>query len=210
MKFLRRVVSLLLVSCSGLTIAAGTATFDASTNTVTLSTVKVDGASTFQNVVVRFTSFGTLKVDDASVGTEITYDIRTNTLRIPSVTAGSASYPRISLTNPVFTLVSVGGLVADAGTSSKYNLDITVTAAGVTVPPIRVANVPKPSGQSDFCVADIYNQFQQSIQGVSGTWSITSCSFNGTTGQIAAQISINTGFFPVSFSYSITYTYSPA
>lgn len=216
MKFLCRIVLSSLVFFAGWVNAAGTANFDAATNTLTLSTIKVDSGFSVQSVVVRFQSFGTLAIDDASVGSDITYDSKTNTIRIPSVTVGTASYPRIRLTNPVFSLVSFGAIVADAGTTTapatptNYNLDITVTAAGVTVAPIRVANVPKPSGQGDFCVADIYKQFQQSVQGVSGTWSITSCSFNGTTGQIAAQISINTGFIPVSFSYSITYTYSPA
>jgi len=216
MKFLRSVVLLPLVLFSSLGSAAGTASFDSGTNTLTLSTIKVDSAFSVQSVVVRFQSFGTLAVDDASVGTDITYESKTNTIRIPSITVGAASYSRIRLTNPTFSLVSFGAIVADAetpatpATPTNYNLDITVTAAGVTVPPIRVANVPKPSGQSDFCVTDIYQQFQQGIQGASGSLSITSCSFNGTTGQIAAKMTIATPFFSTSVDYSVTYTYSPA
>ncbi|GEM_PF-2252401 len=203
-----RFVLCFLVFFSSLANAASTASFEASTNVLTLPTVKIDASVTYANVVVRLLTFGTLAIDDPSVGSEITYVSATNTIRMPSVTVGSTSYPRVSLTNPSFALVSLGGIVADAGTSGRYNLDLSIVASGFPVPPTRVTDVSLPSSQSEFCSPDIYNQFQQSIQGLSGSWSITSCSFSGTTGQIAAVLTV-TSPYTLSVPYNVTYTYTP-
>lgn len=208
MDYLRRIVLCFLVLFSSLANAASTASFESSTNTLTLPTVKIVASVTYENVVVHLLTFGTLAIDDPSVGSEITYESATNTIRMPIVTVGATSYPRVSLTNPSFELVSLGGIVADAGTSGRYNLDLSIVASGVPVPPTRVTDVSLPSSQSEFCTPDIYNQFQQSIQGLSGTWSITSCSFSGTTGQIAALLTV-TSPIALSLPYNVTYTYTP-
>lgn len=190
----------------GLAHAADQATFDVATNRLTLSRVAISDTVAFTNVVLQITGFGTVAVNDANVGSSISFDAATFALRLPTVTIGSQTFSKVSLTGLTFSLVSFGAQV-DAGTSSNYNLDLVITASGIVTPAIRITNVPKPSGQSDFCAESNYQTFQQNVQGFSGSWSITSCSFNGTTGTIAAQLTI-TSPITMSLPYSVTYTYS--
>jgi hypothetical protein len=186
---------------------AATASFDANTGRLTLSSVKLSSNESFNNVVVAISNMGELKLDDASVGSDITFDLNTYTLRLPSVTVGGQTYNKVSLKGLTFSLVAVNGVTVDAGTSGGYNLDLVITASGIATPAVRIENVPKPSSQSEFCSDDVYKEFQQNVQGFSGSWKITSCSFNGTVGNISAQLTI-TSPYSISLPYSVTYTYS--
>lgn len=186
--------------------AADTATFNTQNNNLSLSAVRTSDAATFQSVIVRLTSFGTVAVNDARVGNSIEFDLSTNTLFLPSVTVDNVPYSKVSLTGLTFTVLQVNGLSVDSGSSGNYALDLVVTASGFSSPAIRINNIPKPNTQGEFCSEDVYQQFKQSVQGVSGSWQVTSCSFDGTTGLINALLSMSSPF-PINVPYSIRYTY---
>ncbi len=88
------------------------------------------------------------------------------------------------------------------GGSGNYNLDITVLAAGVASPVIHVQNIAKPSNQSEFCSI---NDIKDRLPPGSG-FTVNSCTFNGTTGTIAATVTVS-GF---GVSYSVKYEYTAA
>ncbi len=181
-----------------------TASFDPSTNILTLPFVKLNNSARYQSVVVQILDMGKLLLNDSSVGDMIEYTTTGNILRLPQVTVGSTTYPRISLTNPQFALLSVGNLVVDAGTTGKYTLDVVVTVMGAAAPVVTVTNVPKPATQEAFCNApEMREQITQSTQGLTGSWTLNSCSFNGTTGTIA--MTLVTPF--MTLPYSAQYTY---
>lgn len=100
------------------------------------------------------------------------------------------------------------GSGGNGGTGGAGTLTVTVSAAGQTVSTVNVPGVPKPANQSEFCnfannsstgsVAQMIN--------TAGTLTINSCSFNGTTGTVAATMAVTSP--PVTFSYTITYTYN--
>ena len=101
-----------------------------------------------------------------------------------------------------FINVQIGG-----GTPTGHTLVVTVNVAGVNST-ITLNDVPAPTSQADFCsdlAAD--TTFTQIAAGGGGTMTIKSCSFNGTTGNIAAQLSVNYGGFSTTVDYTITYTY---
>ncbi len=181
-----------------------TASFDPATNKLTLPFVKLNSDARYQSVVVQLLDMGKLLLNDPSVGDMIEYTTNGNILRLPQVVVGGTTYPRISLTNPQFALLSVGGLVIDAGTTGKYTLDIVVTVMGAASPAATVTNVPKPATQDAFCNApEMREKITQSTQGMTGSWTMNSCSFNGTTGTIA--MTLITPF--MSLPYSAQYTY---
>lgn len=205
-KFIRFVAMALSLALVAGAAAADVATFDTTTNRLTLSRVVLSDSTAFTDVRLKITSLGTVAVNNASVGNEIAFDLSTFTLRLPSITVNGQTYSKVSLTGLTFMLESVSAQI-DADNDGGYNLDLLVSASGVASPAIRIANVPKPSGQSDFCSEDNYEQFQQSVSAVSGSWSITSCSFNGTSGTISALLTI-TSPITMSLPYSVVYTYS--
>lgn len=187
-------------------VITDTASLNPQDNMLTLSSVRVTNTGTYQNLILRVTSFGTIKVDDPRVGYSIDYDPATNTLFLPSVTYGNTTYSKVSLTGLAFTLVSLNGISINTGSAGSYSLDLVISASGVTTPAIHIDSIPKPNTQAEFCSPDIYQQFQQSVQGVSGSWQITSCSFDGTTGLISALLNI-TSPYSLSMPYSVRYTY---
>lgn len=201
-----RFLSVCVAILAGGVVQAAQATYDTATGNLTLSSVSLSDNTAFNNVVIRLTSLGQIAVDDPAVGNSITFNLDTFTLNLPSVTVNGVPYSRVSLKGPVFTVVSVGGIAVDSGTSGGYNLDLVITASGVAVPAVRIENVPKPATQAEFCTEDIYEQFQQNVQGFSGSWRVTGCSFSGNVGNISAQLTITS---PISMSvpYSVTYTY---
>jgi hypothetical protein len=102
-----------------------------------------------------------------------------------------------------FISVDIGG-----GTTTGHSLLVTVNVNGFTQT-ITLDNVPAPTSQGDFCAglaAD--TTFTQIAAGGGGTMTINSCSFNGTTGNIAATLTVSYGGFTQTVSYTITYTYT--
>ncbi len=184
--------------------ASDTALFDLATGTLSMPVLQLDAGASYRDVVIRLLDPGQLRMNDPAVGAGIQFVTSGNVLRLPKVVAGGVTYPQVSLVNPSLVLVSVGELVVDSGVGGQYQLDIRVSAAGVSVPPITVANVPKPSSQADFCNdPGLRDTITQSAGGMVGSWTMTGCSFNGSSGQI--DMVLNAGF--VSLPYSATYTY---
>lgn len=87
------------------------------------------------------------------------------------------------------------------GGTGNYNLKVTTTAAGQTLPTVTVNNIPKPTTEAEFCGgANLANA------SLPAGYTLNSCSFSGNTGTIAATVSAN-GF---SVSYSVKYEYTVA
>lgn len=197
---------------AGSAVQAAQATYNTSTGNLTLDSVTLSNNVTYSNVVIHLTSLGQIAVNDPAVGSSITFNLDTFTLNLPSVTVGAQTYSKVSLKGPVFTLVSLNGISVDAGTSGRYNLDLTISASGIAMPAVRIENIDKPSTQTDFCTDDIYREFQQnadtySSMGFSASWHVSSCSFNGTTGSISALLTV-TSPYSMSLPYTVTYTYT--
>lgn len=114
-----------------------------------------------------------------------------------------------------YNTITIGGTGTGTGTgtggssSGKYTLTIDVTAAGVAVPAVTITNMDKPANQSEFCDqigssnSDI--GLSQSIPTETGKLTINSCSFNGTTGQVSATLSVTSP--AITLPYAITYNY---
>lgn len=85
------------------------------------------------------------------------------------------------------------------GLGGNYNLKVTTSVNGFGTS-IDIKGVDKPTNQQEFCTGS--NTTSQLPQG----YVVSSCTFNGTTGNIAATVSAN-GF---SVSYTVKYEYSPA
>ena len=93
--------------------------------------------------------------------------------------------------------------------SGNYKLNIVVNANGIATPAIVLNNIDKPSNQDDFCGSvQVQSTAEQIKQGNPGsTWTLNSCSFNGTTGTISATIGM-TSPVVMSIPYTINYSYS--
>lgn len=209
---LRNSALALAVAVAGLAAApahaADPAVFDAATGRLTMPVLQIDGNLKFRNVVIQLVSPGQLRLNDASVGAGISFTSAGNVLRIPQLRFGSNLYPAVSLTGPGFTLVSFGDVVIDAGTPSNATLDISVTTdLGAPVLPITINNVPKPANQAEFCNDPALQQAVIQNAGISqATWSMTGCTFNGTSGRMTGVLNITS---PIALSVPLTadYTY---
>jgi hypothetical protein len=91
--------------------------------------------------------------------------------------------------------------------TGNRTLRITVSATGIPPTTIDLPNVPMPTSQGEFCSGLTSDTtFTQIAAGVGGTMTINSCSFSGSSGNIAATLTV-TSPFAFQFSYNITYTY---
>ncbi len=88
--------------------AAEPAVFDAATSQLRLPILHLDGNLKFCDVVIRLASPGQLRLNDSSVGADISFTWAGNVLRIPQLSFGGVVYPAVSLTRPTFSLVSFG------------------------------------------------------------------------------------------------------
>lgn len=186
--------------------AADPAVFDAATGRLRMPILQIDGNLKFRDVVIQLISPGSLQLNDPSVGASISFSSSGNVLRMPQLSFGGAVYPAVSLTSPGFTLVSFGEAVIDAGSPSSYTLDVRVTAQGTAVPPITINNVPKPASQAEFCNDPALQQAVIQNAGISqATWSMTGCSFNGTSGRMDGLLTITS---PIALSIPVTANYT--
>ena len=100
------------------------------------------------------------------------------------------------------------GTGTGTGTAGTSNLTVSVSVSGVASAAINVANVPKPTSNSEFCGA-IQNDatFTSIGANAGGTLTINSCSFSGNVGNISATLNLTT---PISMTvpYAVTYTYN--
>lgn len=116
---------------------------------------------------------------------------------------------RTTLANAHVTITANNGgsTGGTGGTGGAGSLTVTVSVAGVQSPAVTIANVPKPANQSEFCafVNDPASSGSLSqVAGTAGTFTITGCSFNGTTGTVAANLSTS----GMSLAYNVSYTYN--
>lgn len=113
-----------------------------------------------------------------------------------------------------FTFDFVNGTVNLDGTGLVIDFDpnpnpggnyrLTISVAVGPAPATQVAvvnNVPKPDATGQFCVPELFNI---GLGGI-GTYTINSCTFDGTTGRIVATVTV-AGF---TITYTATYTYTP-
>ncbi len=201
---IRNSIGLLSAVAACMAGAADVASFDPSTNILTMPLVKIDGNTQIRDVRVRLLDIGQLQLNDTNVGSQIEFFSGGNVLRLPQITLAGVTYPRVTLRNPVFTLESFGSIVVDGGTQGQYRLEVQVSAMQITVPPIVIENVPKPATQDEFCNDPMLrDQITQSSNGMTGSWSMQSCRFDGTVGHI--DMTLATPFFTL--PYSATYTY---
>jgi hypothetical protein len=101
---------------------------------------------------------------------------------------------------------STGGTGAATG-----SLTIQVTAAGMSLPPTTLSNVPRPGSQQSFCSeissSGSSTSLSTAIPSALGSFTVNSCSFSGNVGTVNATLSI-TSPFPISTAYSVVYTYN--
>jgi hypothetical protein len=84
-------------------------------------------------------------------------------------------------------------------------LHITVTAYGQSAH-VDVANVPMPATQVDFCAGLTSDAtLQATLAAYGGSFTITSCSFSGTSGSFS--LNVTAPGYPV-IPVSVTYSYS--
>ncbi len=187
--------------------AADPAVFDPATGRLRMPVLQIDQNLKFRDVVIQLSSLGRLQLNDPSVGADINFSTSGNVLRIPQLSFGGVLYPAVSLASPGFALVSFGEAVVDSGAQGTYTLDIQVTARGTAVPPITINNMPKPATQAEFCNDPALQQTVIQNAGIAqATWTMTSCTFNGTSGRMDGLLTISS---PVALAIPViaNYTY---
>lgn len=111
---LRKFALALALGMAGLAVApshaADPAVFDTATGRLRMPILQIDGNLKFCDVVITLVSPGQLRLNDSSVGTDISFTSAGNVLRIPQLSFGGVAYPAVSLSNPVFSLVSFNGV----------------------------------------------------------------------------------------------------
>lgn len=142
------------------------------------------------------------------------YDVATDQVHLPCVDIGGGQtiWAKLALAGSGslggmrFRLSSYEGMASGAAAAQTYTLDVSVTANGTSMPTMTLSDVPKPAGQEEFCNdQNLRDQVIQSAveMGYSGTWSVTSCTFDGASGEIIMDMSI----MGMAIPYSATYTY---
>lgn len=188
--------------------AAGQAAFDIGTGTLTVSELRFNASTTITDLVVRFLSYGEIRLNDPSVGADIEYVADANVLRIPALLLDGVTYPAVSLTGPDVQILSYGGIHVDSGAGGNYTLVVGLTAMGTNLGEVaRIQNVPKPASQAEFCseanLQTLRDTIASQANGSRATLTINGCSFDGNSGQVA--VSVTMGGFPV--PYVATYRY---
>jgi hypothetical protein len=148
------------------------------------------------------------KVGTAPLGTYTTNADLTDKIKAnlnSTIAAGNLLGLNINVNgfNPVF-----GGIVitvtnptgGGAIPTGNYNLAITTTVSGFSTT-VNVPSIPKPTTKAEFCAAE---DVIGALDDAGGSFTITSCSFSGSVGDISATIN-SSGF---NLSYNIHYVYT--
>ena len=196
------------LSAWGAALAAGPAVFDLSTGTLTLPELRLNANTKVGSVVLRFLDFGHVRVNDPAVGRQIEFVAETNVLRIPALMLGGVQYPAVSLTGPAVNIVSYGPIEVDSGTGGSFTLVIGLSAMGTSLGEVaRIQNVPKPANKAEFCddarLQELRDTITQQTGAMMGSLTLTGCSFNGNSGQIAMNLMVQGMAVP----YVATYTF---
>ncbi len=100
--------------------------------TLSLSSVRVTNAGTYQNVILGLTSLGTVATDDISVGNNIEFNPSMNALLLPTVTVGNTTYSKVSLTGLTFDVLSVNGVSTDTAVFNPIDNTLSLSSVRVT------------------------------------------------------------------------------
>jgi len=100
-----------------------------------------------------------------------------------------------------------GSISAPAGGGGAAgSLTLSINAGGVALANVNLNGVTKPSTQAEFC-ADMTSNSSTSLNnalGAAGTFTINSCTFDGSVGNVAATLAVaGVGSIP----YTVVYTY---
>ncbi len=209
--------SLAMAALAGTPALASTpaAVFDAGSMQLTLPQLRLDAGVRATNVVLSFVNFGQVRTGDPAVGSQIEFVSQTNVLRIPVLRLGGIEYTGVSLTGPVVRLVSYGPLEIDSPVPGNHTLVLSLSVSGNNLGEVaRLLNVPKPSTQAQFCddarLQELRNTITQQSGNMVGTLTLKSCSFDGTRGQIAMEMGIQSpypGLPSLNIPYVATYVY---
>lgn len=201
--------------CAAETQPAGAAQFDLSTMQLTLPEVRVDNALRSTDVVLTFSSFGEVKVNDASVGSRIEFDTAGNVLKIPQLLLAGTSYSGVSLTGAHMTVVRYGPIEVDAAPAGPYTLVISLMVAGMDQGEVsRILHVQKPNNQTEFCHPPFLEELRTTMFKNSGdtmaSLTVNGCAFSGMQGQIDMTMGLKpsaAGMPVVTYPYIVTYTF---
>ena len=103
----------------------------------------------------------------------------------------------------------ISGTGAGGGAGGAGSLTVAATVSGVTTQ-FNIASASKPASQTDFCGALTNASSATSLNnalGAVGTFTVNSCTFNGTVGNVGATLAI-TSPVALTLPYTIVYTYN--
>lgn len=98
---------------------------------------------------------------------------------------------------------------AGGGGGAAGSLTLSITISGVAAANVNINGVTKPTTQADFC-ADMTSNSTTSLNnalGAVGTFTINSCTFNGSVGNVSATLAI-VNPIAMNVPYSVVYTYN--
>lgn len=100
------------------------------------------------------------------------------------------------------------GDTGGTGTGNTGTLTVSVTANGIAAPAVTVNNVPRPTGNEDFCgsVQDD-TTFTNIGTMAGGTLTINNCTYANNVGTISATLNL-TQPIAMTLPYSVVYTYN--
>lgn len=90
------------------------------------------------------------------------------------------------------------------------SLTVSVSISGVAGADITINGVPKPASQTEFCSDMTDSNSSTSLNnalGAVGTFTINSCSFNGSVGNVSATLAV-TSPIALTVPYTVVYTYN--
>lgn len=138
------------------------------------------------------------------------------------VVASKGSGASFTVTLPAAATVPAGGSSTGTGTGTGTGsgstggstgtgtLVVSVSVSGAPATTVTINNTPKPASQANFCAgltdANASTSLNKAL-GAAGTFTINSCTFDGTKGSISATLVI-TSPVSVTVPYTVTYTYS--
>lgn len=114
------------------------------------------------------------------------------------------------LLGPAPTPSTSTGSTGGTTTTTPRTLQVTVSAMGVTQTINAGTVAAPPTTQTEFCGTISNDATFKSVMaqyGASGTLTINSCSFNGSTGQVSATLSL-TSPTVITVPFSVTYRFS--
>lgn len=101
------------------------------------------------------------------------------------------------------------GGAASGGAGAAGSLTLGITVSGVAAANVVINGITKPTTQAEFC-ADMTSNSSTSLSnalGAAGTFTINSCTFDGSVGNVSATLAIVTPI-AMNIPYTVVYTYN--